>query len=68
MTITPTATETTMKALLDPDPREAAAIQELEPHELDQVGGGLVVGTVPYHEDPVINAFLGGFYSTCGCR
>ncbi len=73
MTIIPTAmpaaaTEANMKASLHPDPHETAAIRDLEPHELDAVGGGLVVATKPYHDDPLINAFLAGFYRTCGCR
>jgi hypothetical protein len=66
-TATSTATEANLKALRHPDPHETAAVRDLEPGELDAVGGGLVVGTVPHHKDPLINAFLGGFYRTCGC-
>ena len=60
------------KAVPQPERREIAATRELEPNELDAVAGGFMAGctidepTVS-EPDPLVQAFLNGFYSTCGC-
>jgi hypothetical protein len=41
------------------------ADEALEPLELDAVVGGLTVKSVQV--TPLVQAFLDGFYSTCGC-
>jgi hypothetical protein len=45
--------------------QEAKPFEELEPLELDAVVGGITVRS--FQVDPLVKAFLDGFYSTCGC-
>ncbi|WP_046867600.1 hypothetical protein [Microvirga massiliensis] len=65
-----TVSEANTTELLHPDRCETAAIRDLEPHELDAVGGGReIVDLRPLqgYPDLAVMSFLAGFYRTCGC-
>jgi hypothetical protein len=58
-----------MKAFLDSTDLGTPALRQLDTAELKAVSGGATVGLRPLTnaDDPRVQAFLNGFYSTCGC-